>query len=195
MSPPALWLIRHAESTWNAAGRWQGQADPPLSERGRRQARELAGALRGEPLELLVASNLARAAQTAAILGEELGLRVHPESLLRELDAGRWSGLTRREIEAQDPEALARFDAGEPEARAGGGETLLELGQRARRAVAQIAAAHSGRHVAVVGHGGWIRALVPGLRLGNAGWRRVDAGAAELLSAPADAVDVAGGGG
>jgi broad specificity phosphatase PhoE len=173
VSAVPLWLIRHAESTWNAAGRWQGQADPPLSERGRQQALELARELRVEELELLISSDLARAAQTAAILGEQLGLEVHPEPLLRELDAGRWSGLMRREIEARDPEALARFDASEPGARAGGGESLLELRQRARRALAALAAAHPGRRVAVVTHGGVIRALLPQLRLENAGWRRI----------------------
>ena len=48
MTESRLWLIRHAESTWNAAGRWQGQADPPLSEKGRAQARQLAESLRAE---------------------------------------------------------------------------------------------------------------------------------------------------
>jgi probable phosphoglycerate mutase len=188
VSPAALWLIRHAESTWNAAGRWQGQADPPLSERGRQQALGLACELRDEALERLISSDLARAAQTADILGGQLGLEVRREPLLRELDAGRWSGLTRREIEARDPEALARFDASEPAARAGGGESFSELRQRACRALAALASEHPGQRVGIVTHGGLIRALVPELRLENAGWRRIVPESGERFRAAADAV-------
>ena len=66
MSDTSFLLIRHAESTWNAEGRWQGHGDPPLSERGRRQAAGLAHELASEPVDLLLASDLVRAAETAA---------------------------------------------------------------------------------------------------------------------------------
>ena len=68
----ALLFARHAESTWNAAGRWQGQADPPLSKRGRRQAAALAERLVARVgdagIGRLATSPLARARETAAIL-------------------------------------------------------------------------------------------------------------------------------
>jgi len=61
--------IRHAESEWNAQGRWQGQRDPALSERGRAQANELATSLARAGVEAIVASDLVRAHETALIVG------------------------------------------------------------------------------------------------------------------------------
>lgn len=168
-------LIRHAESTWNAAGRWQGHADPPLSERGRRQAGELADALTSQGIELLIASDLSRAAQTAAIVGEALGLAPRPDARLRELNVGTWAGLTREQIERLAPEELARFERGDPDVRPGGGETRREIRLRVRRAAAAIAGAHPGERVALVTHLGALRALLPDTELPNAGWCRARA--------------------
>ncbi|MEE9609299.1 MAG: histidine phosphatase family protein [Myxococcota bacterium] len=173
MPETCIVLIRHAESTWNAAGRWQGQADPPLSAHGRRQAAALAGELAGEGIERLIASDLERAAQTASILGEALGLAAQLDPRLRELDVGRWTGLTRSEIERLDPDLLARFEAGEADARPGGGESRREIRGRVRAALPSLAAEHPGRRVAVVTHLGAIRALLPGTELANAGWCRM----------------------
>jgi broad specificity phosphatase PhoE len=175
VAAPTWLLIRHAESTWNAAGRWQGCGDPPLSPHGRRQAERLAAELEGEGVEWIVASDLARAAETAAILGRALGLSVVVEPGLRELDAGAWTGLARVQIAESDTDALERFDARDPDARAGGGECRREVLRRARRALAVLAAQQPGRRVAVVTHQGVIESLVPELRLGNAEWQRVSA--------------------
>lgn len=171
MTEPPLWLVRHAESTWNASGRWQGHADPPLSARGREQARRLAAGLRGEGLERLVASDLARAAETAAIVGAVLGLQPQPEPRFRELDAGAWAGLSREEIAARDGGALARFDTGDPEAPAGGAESRSQAARRAREALLELLAGSGGSRVAIVSHGGVLGSLLPGLSLGNAEWR------------------------
>jgi len=163
-------LIRHAESTWNAAGRWQGHADPPLSARGRTQAEVLGAELVARGIDVLLASDLIRAAQTAAILGKALGLEPGVDARLRELDIGRWAGLTRAEIVARDPEELARFETGDPDVRAGGGESRRELRNRIREFVQQRSRQHAGRLVAVVAHMGAIRAMRPGLLLANTGW-------------------------
>src|SRR5690606_34165227 len=91
-------LVRHGQSEWNAIGRWQGQADPPLSDLGRLQAREASRAL--GTVDAVWASDLQRAVETAAIIAGELGVGpvvVDPD--LRERDAGEFSGLTRPEIE------------------------------------------------------------------------------------------------
>lgn len=180
MNPTRLVLIRHGESTWNAAGRWQGHGDPPLSDRGREQAARLAAELADEGIEVIVASDLARASETAAILGEALGIAPVCDERLRELDIGRWTGLTRGEIEGRDCARLEDFERGGPEARAGGGECRREIDRRVRSTVAEIAAGHSGRCVAIVAHLGVVSALLPGAELDNAEWRRVTAG--ELAS-------------
>jgi broad specificity phosphatase PhoE len=169
-------LIRHGESTWNARALWQGQGDPPLSERGRRQAAALAARLAHEGIELLLASDLRRAAETAAIVGEAVGHAPRLDPRLRELDVGSWTGLGRDEIEAHDPELLARFEAEDPDARPGGGETRREIQQRVRRTFAELAAHHAGRRVAVVTHLGVVRAITRGVELENAAWVRLAMG-------------------
>lgn len=104
-------LVRHGESTWNADGRWQGQADPPLSERGRAQAAAAATAL--GTVDALVTSDLQRAAETGAIVARLLGLEpVVVEPGLRERDAGGLSGLTRVEIHQRFPGLLPDDPAG-----------------------------------------------------------------------------------
>jgi broad specificity phosphatase PhoE len=168
-------LIRHGESTWNAAGRWQGHGDPPLSERGRKQAARLAAELAGEGIEVIVASDLARAAETAAILGDALGVALARDERLRELDIGRWTGLTRGEIEAGDRAQLEQFESGAPDLRAGGGECRREIRARAHATIAEIAERWSGRYIAVVAHLGTVRALLPGSELANAEWIRATA--------------------
>jgi len=104
-------LVRHGESTWNADGRWQGQADPPLSARGREQAECAASAI--GTVDAIVTSDLERAADTGAILARILGVEpvaVHPD--LRERDAGPISGLTRPEIHDRFPGLLPDDPAG-----------------------------------------------------------------------------------
>ena len=93
MSEASLLLIRHAESSWNVAGRWQGHGDPPLSDRGRVQANALARELARETIDVLVSSDLRRAAETAAILGQARGLPPELNPGVRELDPGDWAGL------------------------------------------------------------------------------------------------------
>jgi len=81
-----LLLVRHGETDWNAAGRLQGHTDRPLSDHGREQARRLADELAGEDLEAIYASDLARARETAEIVGERLQLPVVLDPDLREKD-------------------------------------------------------------------------------------------------------------
>jgi len=101
-----LLLARHGQSEWNAAGRWQGQADPPLSDLGRAQARA-AGRQAGS-FDAIFASDLERALHTAMIISEALGVSpVVVDPRLKERDAGEFSGLTRDEIEERFPGALA----------------------------------------------------------------------------------------
>jgi len=175
-------LIRHAESTWNAGGRWQGHGDPPLTARGRSQAVALAQRLSGEGIDLLIASDLARSAETAAILGVHWGLVPRHDPRLREIDIGAWTGLTREQIAEREADLLARFEAEDLEARPGGGETRLEIRARVRSAAAELAATHRGRCVALVTHLGVIRALAPGAELANADWLRLPARALPAAS-------------
>jgi probable phosphoglycerate mutase len=156
-----VWIARHAESTWNAEGRWQGQGDPPLSRLGERQAEALAEQLAIRGVHTLVSSDLARALQTAVIAARRLGLAPRLESRLRERDVGRWSGLPHAEIESRFAPELARLKAGDPDLRPGGGESGRELEQRVRAAFAEIGAQPDAEGIAVITHLGVIRVLDP----------------------------------
>jgi len=101
-----LLLVRHGESTWNAELRWQGTADPPLSDLGERQARAAAPAVAALAITALVTSDLVRARQTAALVAPP-GIEIDLEPALRERSAGEWTGLTRDEIEDRFPGDLA----------------------------------------------------------------------------------------
>jgi len=193
---PALYFARHGQSTWNAEGRWQGQADPPLSALGRAQAARLAERLAGAGIALLAASDLARARETAEIVGARLGLAPRLDPALREHDVGAWSGLRHEEIAARWPDELARFLAGDLALRPGGGESRLALRARARAAAARWRAEAGGRPLLLVSHLGVLHALAPGAdappgALVRVERVRVEAGAAAargVLAAPHAAV-------
>ena len=154
---PRLLLVRHGQSEWNADGRWQGQADPPLSDLGRLQARA-AGATVGA-VDAIVASPLERAHHTAMAISESVG--VGPVLVLDDLmerHAGEWQGLTRTQIEAQYPGYLE--DRGEHRRRPPGWEDDDVLLERVLRAIATILTELDGADdVVAVTHGGVIYAL------------------------------------
>jgi probable phosphoglycerate mutase len=151
-------IARHGQTDWNAARRWQGHADRPLSARGEEQARELAERLRGFPLDAVYASDLRRARATAEAVAALQGVPVTELPELREVDTGSWTGLTRPEAEARDPEAFARWrEHGEPGW--DGGESYDDLSARVVPAVERIGEAHPGGRVLLVAHAGVVRAL------------------------------------
>ena len=168
MTAASILLIRHGESTWNAQRRWQGWGDPPLSERGRAQAAALAAQLAGRGVARLVSSDLARAAQTAAIVGAALGVAPVLDARLRERDLGRWAGLTEEEIRTEFGDELPRLRAREPGFRPGGGESHEAFAARAAPALAAAAGLAAGAVTAIVTHLGVIRLVAPELRPGNA---------------------------
>ena len=145
-----LLLVRHGESEWNAVGRWQGWADPPLSELGRRQAWVAARSVGA--VDAVVASDLLRASETAEIIAGEIGIGpVVVDGALRERAAGPWEGRTRREIEAEWPGWL------ESGKRPEGYETDDAVLDRVLPALAALESA--GETVLVVTHGGVLGAV------------------------------------
>jgi broad specificity phosphatase PhoE len=153
--------VRHGQSEWNAVGKWQGQADPPLSELGRAQARAAAHSLGA--LDAVYTSDLQRASETAVIIATQLGIGpVILDADLRERDAGEWSGLTRGEIHERYPGYLPedRHNAfaperGEPK-RPPGWEADDHLRRRVLRALSRIHEAVPDGDVLTVTHGGVI---------------------------------------
>ena len=145
-------FVRHGQSTWNLEHRWQGQADPPLSDHGRQQAFHAASGV--GTVDAIIASPQIRALETATIISEQIGVGpVQTVEDLRERNAGIWSGLTTEEIEAAYP---GWIDSGQ---RPEGWEPDEEVLPRALGAIAEIAAEFPGATLLVVSHGGVIVTL------------------------------------
>lgn len=159
-----LLLVRHGESIWNADGRWQGQADPPLSERGRAQAVEAAAAI--GTVDAIVTSDLERAADTGAIIARIVGIDpVVVEPRLRERDAGSLSGMRREEIHEafpgllpDDPAGFQPGDDGQPRWPADW-ESDDALWQRVEVALLALGRLSPDGDILVVTHGGVMYAI------------------------------------
>ncbi|MGE0822502.1 MAG: histidine phosphatase family protein [Candidatus Binatia bacterium] len=161
MSSVRLLLVRHGETTWNQENRWQGQADVPLSEPGREQARRLAQRLFAERRQIhaIYASDLLRAFETAEILAETLRVPPMPASGWREMNIGVWSGLTTAEVIARHSEEWERLRMGEDLPR-GGGETFAQFQGRIVASARDLVERHAGEQIAVITHGGVVRAFL-----------------------------------
>jgi len=146
-----LLVVRHGQSEWNAAGRWQGHADIALDRTGELQAAEAAEVL--GIFDAVWASDLARAHRTAQIIAMMTGVGpVCTDMRLRETDVGPWEGLTRHEVEREWPGFLAE------RRRPDGFEAYEDAAARLIEALLEIAADHPGGEVLVISHGGVIRA-------------------------------------
>lgn len=159
---PVFALVRHGEAVANVEGRWQGLADDPLTDRGRAQARALAAYLDGS-LAHVYSSASARALQTAAALVKQGSLPHTIREDLHEMAFGAWEDLTPEQIAERFPaEWRAIMVDGNDLPRGGTGETMAGAARRIGGALERIAADHPGGDVAVVSHGGAIRAYLCG---------------------------------
>ncbi|WP_193511181.1 histidine phosphatase family protein [Streptomyces griseoloalbus] len=153
-------LWRHGQTSWNVERRFQGSTDVELTETGIAQARRSARLLAGLRPDAIVASDLKRAAATAAELAALTGLDVTLDEALRETYAGVWQGLTHDEIIATYGDEYTAWKRGEP-VRRGGGELETEVADRAAPVVLRHAEKlpEDGTLV-VVSHGGTIRTTI-----------------------------------
>jgi probable phosphoglycerate mutase len=160
-----LLLIRHGQSTANAAGIWQGQMEFPLSEEGRIQARKVGKALAGERFDGIYSSPLGRAFETAEIIIRETNFpgAVVPDEGLTERRGGLLEGTTHAERAVRNPELVNKFLELPEEERwtLVGAETDEEILHRFERALSDIRARHAaGARMVVVSHGGVMRVFL-----------------------------------
>ncbi len=154
MPETTVLLIRHGETAWNAEHRIQGLLDVPLSTTGVWQAARLAERLGSEPIEAIIASDLARAWLTAQPLAQRLGLEPVAEPRVRERDFGSFQGHTVDEVAARWPDEFHAWRARDPAWAMPGGESGHQFIARVLEALHDVARTHAGRTVAVVTHGG-----------------------------------------
>jgi len=163
-----LLLVRHGQTDWNLAHRWQGHIDIPLNETGRRQARLLAQRLETLPINAIYSSDLIRASETAKIIAEPLDILPVTDPDLRERNGGKFQSLTFDELQEQYPEIWRKVrleNATPPD-----GESLFEVAGRITAAYEAIVRRHTGQLVVMVSHGGALNLLIAaivGLPLGT----------------------------
>jgi probable phosphoglycerate mutase len=169
MPAPVIYYIRHGETAWNAAGRFQGSQDIPLNDLGRAQAMTSGGILAdllardGHQASALpfVASPLGRARLTMELARGALKLPPHGYAVddrLREIGYGQWEGLTLPEMERHDPATFASRDQDKWGVAAPSGESYASVTQRMREWFESLVA-----DTVTVAHGGTMRALMVAL--------------------------------
>jgi probable phosphoglycerate mutase len=150
-----LLVIRHGETDWNRQHRFQGQIDVPLNEIGLMQAARLGRRLADEPVDVLISSDLQRARSTAEPLAQAHGMQPLVEPLWREQGFGVLEGLDVPTIRSRHADLWSSWTRHEADyALPGGGESNAAFHARVMRALQAVLAAHAGRRVVVVTHGG-----------------------------------------
>ena len=136
-----LILVRHGETDWNKAGRFQGQIDIPLNENGRRQAAAARDFLKDIPIDRAWSSTLSRPTETAQII-----LEAHPDVPLTQIDGlveighGVWEGKLESEIREDWSELLDTWKRAPETVQMPEGETIQDVWARSVRSWGEIAA-------------------------------------------------------
>ena len=149
-------LLRHGDTVGNSRERFHGSSDVALSDEGRAQVRAAGRRLATEVFEVVAASPLRRAWQSAALLSNGAPVLLVPE--LREIDFGRWEGLTAQEIEAQDPVLYRTWRENAADFEFPGGERRAAFRERVVNGLDTLARTGA-ENALVVAHRGVIRAI------------------------------------
>lgn len=152
-----VYLIRHGETEWNKIGKFQGSTDIALSEGGIKQAYLAADVLNGK-FDYIYASPLSRAKQTADIIGGASNITPQIEAELREINFGIWEGLTFEEIREQYPKEFLSWRNPSQGYLMSDDLSINHAGKRASEAIRTIVKEHDGERIAIVAHGGILKA-------------------------------------
>jgi alpha-ribazole phosphatase len=156
-------FIRHAET--DMAGTFCGHSDPDLNARGHKQTAELIDKLRSENIDTVYTSDLRRARTTAEAIASAFGIECRPRRTLREINFGKWEGLTWKEIEQRDEAYARRWMAEHPLLPAPEGEAFRDFEQRVLKEVPFLSTKASKQDIAIVTHAGVLRTVLCSLHL------------------------------
>ncbi|MBD1370940.1 histidine phosphatase family protein [Hazenella sp. IB182357] len=163
-----LYLIRHGETTWNAERRFQGHADIPLSTDGINQAKRLGKYLLNQTIDVVYASDLMRAYQTAQHVAVLHGLKVNKTAHFRERNVGEWEGLTIDELSSRFPD----WEQVSPHGGTYGVEKTVDVEKRMVDQLNQIVTNNTGKRIVIVSHGMALNVLLTGI-LGESQKQRI----------------------
>ncbi len=155
-----LLLVRHGVTLNNQQGRYMGQSDIALNDLGEQEALMLAERLAGEPLDVIVTSDLQRARVTAQIIARHHALPIYEDAALREIAMGQWEGFTYAEILARDEALVKRWRADPTNHAPPGGETTAQLRDRLADALERWQSQYPAANVLWVTHAGAIGVLI-----------------------------------
>lgn len=154
MQATRIIAVRHGETAWNVGNRIQGHLDIALNDVGLWQAGRVASALADDPIDVIYASDLQRAWQTAQAIATVAACPLQPDTGLRERGFGEFEGHTYAEIEAIWPDLSLQWRKREPAWAPPGGESLMTMRQRVQGTLDRLAAQHMGGQIVLVAHGG-----------------------------------------
>lgn len=160
MQPTRLIIIRHGETEWNLEGRIQGHLDSPLTETGRAQAGAIAGRLCEFDVNALYSSDLGRAYSTAQIVSDTTGLGTITDKRLRELNLGKFEGLTEEEVGKRFPEEYRYLKDADPDYIYPEGESKRQFSLRVISCLEELMGKHLGEQIVVITHGGALSRLI-----------------------------------
>lgn len=152
-----VYLIRHGETEWNKLGKFQGSTDIALSEDGIKQAYLAAKVLKGK-FDHIYTSPLSRAKQTADIIGEASKVTAQIESEIKEINFGLWEGLTFEEIKERYPKEFISWRNPLEGYLMSDDISIRNAGIRAGNAIRRLVEEHQGQRIALVAHGGILKA-------------------------------------
>jgi broad specificity phosphatase PhoE len=158
-----VFMVRHGATVLSAEDRFAGATDVELSDEGREQTRRLAERLSHEKIVAAYASPLGRTVETARILSAPHNLDVQTCDGLREINHGRWEGMTRREVEERFPDEAAEWEKDPYTFAPLGGESGLAVTARALPVLIELVRKHPGEDFLVVSHKATIRLLLSSL--------------------------------
>ncbi len=158
-----VYIVRHGETMWNAAGRIQGHTDVELTERGKEQARATARRLAGVNFGVAYSSDMSRARDTALIILGERETPLHSVPELREYNKGVFEGLTPEEYRQRYPEYFQASLVNDLDFAPPGGETIRQCQARLSAFVSALKGNHPDEDVLLVGHGGSLRSGIVAL--------------------------------
>jgi broad specificity phosphatase PhoE len=145
-------LIRHGETEWNAAEIFRGRADIPLNKNGVRQAELLAEYLSDKKIDIIYASPLERARETAEIIAGRHGLEVKSAPDLIDINFGEWQGLSHQEVKDRYGELYGQWLDHPDRVTLPGGESLRQVRERAEGFVKRLVIEYEGKTAALVSH-------------------------------------------
>lgn len=151
-----LLVVRHGETVWNHQQRFQGHGDSPLTERGRSDVRALGKRLKHISFDQLISSDLGRTMETASLIAEHTGHKIHTDPRLRERHYGVMEGLTISEIRERYSAALKKLIAGDPDEKIPEGESHRQLYDRNIDYIEHYLRENAGSTALLVVHGGVI---------------------------------------